>query len=369
MKKQIAIFVIILIIALFGMYSYMTNPKLQEKIASYTEEDFSEENIYSDLTSLSKRLSDEVMKGSQSFVVYLKDMDIDVIDDINESLDGVFGSGSTYQQIGTVGNTYKKVSITIKRTTNYYAVKAYMENEPIPDTEQKAKQLYETITFIMSECIQEGMTDFEKEVALHDYLVKNCKYSEDVNQPAASDIYRAYGALVNQDAVCNGYAEALQVLFTCAGIESQFVLGTADGIEHAWNLVKLEDAWYHLDSTWNDPVPDRGEVVLHSYFNVSDETLSKTHVWEKEAYPEAVSMIYNYYVYNNLYFDDFDEYKTYAYEKMVNEGQSYYEAAMRYYKEDEDEMQFIFEGNNAFQSISWQTFRAGQFYVLVLQAE
>ncbi len=369
MKKQIIVFVIILIVAVFGVYSYMTNPKLQEKVASYTEEDFSEENIYSDLGSLSKRLSAEILNGSQSFIVYLKDMDVEAIDDINESLDGVFGSGATYQQLGTIGNTYKKVSITIKRTTNYYALKAYMENEAIPDTEQKAKQLYERIDFIMSECIKEGMSDFEKEVALHDYLVKNCRYSANVDQPAGSDIYRAYGALVNQDAVCNGYAEALQVLFTCAGLESQFIIGKADGIEHAWNLVKLEGVWYHLDATWNDPVPDRGDMVVHSYFNVPDEVISETHEWDKSSCPEAFGMSCNYYVYNNLYFRDFNEYKYYAYEKMVEEGQNYYEAAMRSYEENEEEMQFIFEDNNVFRSVNWQTFRAGEFHVLVLQAE
>lgn len=369
MKKQIIAFVMILIMALFGIYSYMTNPSLQEKLASYTEEDFSEDNIYSDIEGLSKRLSEEIMKGSQSFTVYLKDMDVDAIDDINQLLDGVFGSGATYKQMGVIGNTYKKVVITIKRTTNYYALKAYIENEPIPDTEHKAKQLYERIEFIMSECVKDDMTDFEKEVALHDYLVKNCRYSEDVEQPAGSDIYRAYGALVNQDAVCNGYAEALQLLFACAGIESQFVIGTADGIEHAWNLVKLDNEWYHLDATWDDPVPDRGDVAIHAYFNVPDTMLDDTHTWKKEMYPQAKSMNHNYYTYNNLYYSDFDEYKTNAYEKMVNEGESYYEAAMQFYTEDEDEMQFFFEGNNAFQSISWQTFHAGDFFVLILQAE
>ena len=45
MKKQIIAFVMILIMALFGIYSYMTNPSLQEKLASYTEEDFSEDNM------------------------------------------------------------------------------------------------------------------------------------------------------------------------------------------------------------------------------------------------------------------------------------------------------------------------------------
>ena len=369
MKKQIIVFGIILIVAVWGVASYMTNPEIQEKVASYTEENFSEGNIYSDLTSLSRRLDEEIMKGSESFTVYLKDMNISEIDQINDSLDGVFGSGSTYQQVGMVGNTYKKVTITIKRTTNYYALQAYVNQEPIPDTEQKAKQLYQVVRQIMATYIDDTMTDFEKEVALHDYLVKNCKYSQDTQQPPGSDIYRAYGALVNKDAVCNGYAEALQLLFRCAGIESEFVIGTADGIDHAWNLVQLDGAWYHVDATWNDPMPDQSGVSVHSYFNVTDEIMSQSHEWKKENYPEAYSMNYNYYVYNNLYFGNFNEYKTKAYEVMIGEHQNRFEAMMRSYQENEEDMQFIFEGNTIYNSVNWQTFQAGKNCVLVLEAE
>ena len=369
MKKQLTLFVIILIMAIIGVHSYMTNPKFQEKVISFTEDDFSEDNIYSDLNSLAVRLDQEIMKGSESFTVYLKDMDISEIDQINDSLDGVFGSGSSYQQMGTISKEYTKVTIFVKRTTNYYALRAYTHGETIPDTEQKAQELYQVVRQIMANRINDSMTEFEKEVALHDYLVMNCKYSQDISQPAGSDIYRAYGALVNGDAVCNGYAEALQLLFACAGIESEFVIGTADGVDHAWNLVKLDGAWYHLDATWNDPVPDKDDYVIHSYFNVKDDILEQSHNWDRETYPKAFSMDYNYYKYNNLYFADFNEYKIYAYAKMVEEGQDWFEAVMRSYEENENDMQFIFEGNNLYGSVNWQTFTADSYCVLVLQAE
>lgn len=369
MKKQLVFFLIILILAVVCVHGYLFNPAFQEKVASFTEDDFSEKNIYSDIDSLSARLDEEIMSGSESFTVYLKNMDAGAIDQINNSIDGVFGSGSTYQQVGAVGNTYKKVTITIKRTINYYALKAYTEGLVIPDTERKAQQLYEVVSCVMNECIEDSMSDYEKEVALHDYLVRNCKYSQDVSQPAGSDIYRAYGALVNGDAVCNGYAEALQLLFACAGIESQFVIGTADGVDHAWNLVQLDGVWYHLDATWNDPIPDQKNVAIHSFFNVTDEIMSQSHTWEKGNYPEAFSMNYNYYVYNNLYFRDFNEYQQTAYEMMVSNGQERFEAVIRNYTEGDNDMQFIFQNNNLYESINWQTFCGGGYNVLVLQAE
>lgn len=369
MNKKIAVFMLIIVLAVLAVWIYLSVPEVQKQIAIYTETDFTEDNIYSDLESLSERLEEEIMKGSDSFTVYLKDLDVNAINQINESLDGIFGSGATYQQVGVVGNTYKKVTITIRQSINYYAMQAYLLNSPIPDSEPKAQELYEVIKTVLDAQISEGMSDYEKELALHDYLVTHCKYSEDISQPAGSDIYRAYGALVNQDAVCNGYAEALQLLFQCAGIKSEFVIGTADGVDHAWNLVEIDGKWYHLDATWDDPLPDQGEETLHPYFNVPDEIMEQNHTWNREDYPVADSMTENFYVKENAYFTNFDDYSVSAYDIMVNGGNPRYEAVIENYVENEEDMQFIFEDNFKYNSVNWQTFKAGNYCVLVIKAE
>lgn len=369
MNKKIAVFMLIIVLAVLAVWIYLSVPEVQKQIAIYTETDFTEDNIYSDLESLSERLEEEIMKGSDSFTVYLKDLDVNAINQINESLDGIFGSGATYQQVGVVGNTYKKVTITIRQSVNYYAMQAYLLNSPIPDSEPKAQELYEVIKTVLDAQISEGMSDYEKELALHDYLVTHCKYSEDISQPAGSDIYRAYGALVNQDAVCNGYAEALQLLFQCAGIKSEFVIGTADGVDHAWNLVEIDGKWYHLDATWDDPLPDQGEETLHPYFNVPDEIMEQNHTWNREDYPVADSMTENFYVKENAYFTNFDDYSVSAYDIMVNGGNPRYEAVIENYVENEEDMQFIFEDNFKYNSVNWQTFKAGNYCVLVIKAE
>lgn len=369
MNKKISVFAVIFILAGLATYFYLSVPAVQERIAFYTEEDFREENIYSDITSLAERLDEEILKGAEAFTVYLKDIDVNEINQINAALNGIFGSGATYQQVGSVGNSYKKVMITIKRTTNYYALQAYLNQTPIPDTEKKAKKLYETIKNILDSYIAENMSDYEKELVLHDYLVTHCEYSKDTQQNSESDIYRAYGALVNQDAVCNGYAEALQLLFMCVGIRSEFVIGTADEIDHAWNLVELDGKWYHLDATWDDPMPDQGEDALHAYFNVSDDIIKESHNWEKENYPAADSMDDNYYVRNHLYFSDFDAYKEQAYEAMIYHGSCRYEAVIETYQENEEDMQFLFQDNYRYDSVNWQTFGEEGYNVLVLKAE
>lgn len=369
MGRKTGIFGVVFILAALVMAGYMRVPAFQEKLASITEEEFHEGNIYSDLKSVSVRLDEEILKGTDSFVIYLKNMDINEINLINSSLDGVFGSGESYQQVGMVGTAYKKVVITVKKTTNYYAYAAVVKNEPVPETETKARELYQVLKTVLDTCITEEMTDYEKELALHDYLITHCVYSEKEEQGPASDVYRAYGALVNHDAVCNGYAEAMQLMLLSAGVHSKFVIGTADGIDHAWNLVELDGKWYHLDTTWDDPRPDQGDDTLHPYFNVTDEIMAENHVWQREDYPKTEDMEYNYYVQNDAYFQDFMLYKDRAYTELVVNGSMRYEAVLKDYVIKEDDMRFIFEGNYLYNSVSWQTFGGGSYQVLVLRGE
>ena len=369
MKKFVGFCAILLLIVFVVTKMYTSVPVVQEKVVEYTDKDFNEENIYSDLKSLAKRLDEEILGDEQSFIVYLKDMDISEIDDINHIVSGIYGSGDTYQQIGTAGDSYVKVNINVKRNMNYYVLKAYKDNMTIPDDMKEAKILYGRVKGIIDECIVPGMTDYDKELALHDYLVAHCSYSDNTDQPTESDIYRAYGAVVNGDAVCNGYAEALKLLFDCVDIESKVVVGTADGVDHAWNLVKIGSGWYHLDATWDDPMPDQGDRVVHPYFNISDEVITVNHVWEKADYPEASQMNYNYYVYCNQYFDNFDDYKTSAYIEMVQHGNTRFEAVVENYNESDDAMQFLFDGSGRYSSINWQTFKSGKYSVVVVEAK
>lgn len=154
---------------------------------------------------------------------------------------------------------------------------------------------------IVDEIIYEGMTSFEKTLALHDYLVDHIAYTENI-ETSDELIYTMYGALVHGDAVCQGYAEAFHYLAHLAGLETIIVQGTAGGEAHAWNMVKLDDAWYHVDVTWDDPVmPGGTQVKRYDYMNITSEQILKDHQYQTEDYPVATGVRYNYYVYMDLY--------------------------------------------------------------------
>jgi transglutaminase superfamily protein/Big-like domain-containing protein len=163
---------------------------------------------------------------------------------------------------------------------------------------------------IVNEVIKPDMQDYEKELALHDYVVNNSKYDTRLytnNVPFES--YTDYGVLIEGIGVCSSYAKAMHRLLNAVGIESIYVTGEAVNdlgtIGHAWNIVKIAGQYYHLDATWDDPVSADGTQKLsYSYFNVTDDQIGKNHIWDKSKYPECSSAEYNF---NNLGIQEKDD--------------------------------------------------------------
>ena len=125
--------------------------------------------------------------------------------------------------------------------------------------------------------LDDTMSDTEKALALHDYLVLRCDYDVKYKYLDNKVMFTAYSALVNRVAVCQGYALAYIDLLNAAGIESKLV--NSDEMNHAWVLVHLEDDWYHVDPTFNDPTFGtqtedgycKPGYVDHEYFLRSEE--------------------------------------------------------------------------------------------------
>ena len=115
-----------------------------------------------------------------------------------------------------------------------------------------------------------------------DYIVKNTKYNSD----SAANAHTPYAILLTGEGVCEGYALAAYLILKEIGMDVQYVVGDAGG-PHAWNMVKVDGHWYHLDTTWNDPIPDQGSKVRYDYFLVSDKTLLKDHEWDSDLYPTS----------------------------------------------------------------------------------
>lgn len=138
-------------------------------------------------------------------------------------------------------------------------------------------------------------SDYEKLLRFHDELVLGCTFRE--GEKYSNTVY---GALVAGQAQCEGYALAYEYLCRRAGIECFTVTGSSpQGAAHAWNMVKLEGMWYHVDCTWDDPIltPEDKDFVRHYYFLVSDsDIIGVTHIPDGTYYTYPIcSSRENYY--------------------------------------------------------------------------
>jgi transglutaminase/protease-like cytokinesis protein 3 len=138
-----------------------------------------------------------------------------------------------------------------------------------------------------------GASDYEKAEYLHDQLLATAVYRAKTTDELASgfkgNAYTAYGALVENEAVDEGYALAFKKLCDLIHIECRIVRGNLNGVSHVWNMILLDDnCWYHVDCS----ADDMGEAPVKKFFALNDKTLAETHTWQRGSYPECVGETY-----------------------------------------------------------------------------
>ena len=185
----------------------------------------------------------------------------------------------------------------------------YLDNDT-KDLTDKDLEAFNEATRVYNLYIKSCDNDFKKVVAAHDYIIRNCIYNVEGidNDSLTDDDFSTYGVLVKGKAVCEGYAKTFKMLMDIADIDCIMVTGTVgeEEVPHAWNMVKLDDAWYHVDVTYDDPNPETKEIV-YLYLNVTDEVIQKDHKWNRNTTPEALSTTYDYIKINKTVYNSKDE--------------------------------------------------------------
>lgn len=174
-----------------------------------------------------------------------------------------------------------KSSITFYTTDNctYVNLEYNMEQEELI----KAKKNFSAAVNEIVENAADNTSDYELEIYIHDYIVNNCVYdfeSAKNNDPnVASNAYDAYGVIVEGKAVCEGYARAFNLLCRKFNIDCVNISGTSESTEHMWNTVLLDNNWYNVDVTWDDPDSKEEElsVFKYAFLNMSDDMFLLNH--------------------------------------------------------------------------------------------
>lgn len=148
------------------------------------------------------------------------------------------------------------------------------------ETAEQTAQVNEKVKSVLAEILKPGMNDHEKIKAIHDWVVTNVEYDQSLTY------YTAYHAIALGKAVCQGYSLLGYRMLQEAGFDALIAEGSVNTGEHAWNMVKLDGVWYHLDLTWDDPVGATDDKIRYGYYLKTDDELRRDHSWTL-TYPEA----------------------------------------------------------------------------------
>ena len=146
------------------------------------------------------------------------------------------------------------------------------------------------INEILNQIIEDGMNDEAKVKAVHNYIVRNVEYDTSLS------LFTAYDALYEGKAVCQGYSLLGYRMLNDIGIPTRII--SSAQMNHSWNLVQVDGQWYHMDMTWDDPIPDVKGRVLEDHLLLTDAQIIELdknqdppRSWEFSEYPSSGEVI------------------------------------------------------------------------------
>lgn len=155
--------------------------------------------------------------------------------------------------------------------------------------------------------IPEGAGDYEKSLALHNWLCDHIVYQLSSDN-SDQDLY---GALALGRCVCAGYCAAYEYLLDQVGISAETIHGQADGgngaSPHAWTKLVLDGEVYYTDLTWDDE-ENYPNGHTYAWFAVTSDQMASTHFADPEesaAMTPSSAVGCNYYYRNGFVLDSF----------------------------------------------------------------
>lgn len=127
------------------------------------------------------------------------------------------------------------------------------------------------------------LSEMEKELYIHDFICQNVTYDK-LKKAYSHEIIGPLGQGVG---VCEGIAKSVKILCDALGIWCMIAISEANPekkikYRHAWNIVRINGKYYHLDATFDNSL-GKGENIRYDYFNLDDRQIFQDH--EPVMYP------------------------------------------------------------------------------------
>ncbi len=182
---------------------------------------------------------------------------------------------NSFKHLETVYDNYGKVTLNIEH--NY--------------TDSDIKLIEAKVLEIEQAIWTNEMSVEDKIKAAHNYIINNSKYDKDrsdnniVNYKSDT----AFGTLLEGYSLCGGYTDSMALFLEDLAVKNFKVASE----NHVWNAVFLNNSWYHLDLTWDDPITSDGSDILeYNFFLITTKELQEIeqeqHNYDYNIYSELV---------------------------------------------------------------------------------
>ena len=155
---------------------------------------------------------------------------------------------------------------------------------------------------ILSECFPREIgtySELEREKKIFDWITSHIEYDHSALEGIRDDLAEAdssawnvYGALVLRKGVCHGISCAFKYLCDSVNLPSIVVCGETTEGRHAWNIIRINKRFYHVDCTWDLRASVSFEVpyARYRFFNLPDRIIRKNHTPEISYLPRCISV-------------------------------------------------------------------------------
>ena len=220
--------------------------------------------------------------GEEEFSFYCTDEYSECINDVDSlannqkvlsTINNFVHPFNSFRHLETSYDDYGKVTLKIEHI--------YSNND--------IKLINAKVEEIEKEIWNSSMSNEDKIKEAHNYIINNSKYDKDRsdNNIVKYKSDTAYGSLLEGYSLCGGYTDAMELFLEDMGVKSYKISSE----NHVWNALYLNNTWYHLDLTWDDPITTDGSDILeYNFFLITtselEELEAEQHNYDKNVYSE-----------------------------------------------------------------------------------
>lgn len=258
--------------------------KNSDKVLSYNEYYLNNDFLYFENVETNKATSNKELLNILYSIINSGDDSYSFYCDYDKCIDDITFLINDKKMISTLNNfvhpynsfSYVNIDIKANKKITLKVKKLY--------TDEQIEYINNYIQNFISENITDNLSIKDKIKLFHDYIINNTYYDDSNN----NESHNAYNLITEGKGICGAYSDIMSIYLNYLGIKNYKISSE----NHVWNFVNVDNNWYHIDVTWDDPVASDGnQYLVHNFFMITTDELFKLdkveHNFDLNIYLEA----------------------------------------------------------------------------------